>query len=178
MANLKSDLITKLTADPRDANDAHLSHSRVRRKAALCTIAAADNDADVWGVCRLAAHDHILDVKVLNSAITGGTAYDLGVFAKSDWASASTLTGIGEGADGLFDGQSMASARDVPTSLLGAGTNAPNAADYGKAIWAMMGVAAASEPARGTEYDIGLTGVTVGTAAGTVLIEVWYVAGD
>ena len=62
------------------------------------------------------------------------------------------------------------------TNLLGTGANGVNNDDYGKALWAMAAVAA--EPDQGTEYDLILLANTVGTAPGTILIEVWYTAGD
>lgn len=175
MARYASDLFTNLVAGPQVFNDPHKGHARVRRKCATLTVDAAYNNADIFGICRMKAHDHIVDIVVTNQACGTSASYDLGV-AEADDSSPAAPVFVGEGADALFDGQSFVTARDVPTSLLGAGTNAPVAADFGKPIWSMIGVA--TEPDQGTEYDLILTLVTAGDATGIVNIEIWYTAGD
>lgn len=173
MANTLSDILGNALASPSVPNDVRIDHGNLRVKVAEVAVAAADNDGHIYPLARFKATDRIIQAYLTNTAITSGTAYDLGVFAAGNWNDADQSA---IDADCLFDGQSMATARDIWTNLIGAGTNAPNAGEFADPLWSQAGVAA--EPEAGTRYDVALTGATVGSAAGTIQVAFLYVTGD
>jgi hypothetical protein len=154
-------------------NAPHDVHARER--VSYFTVAVLDTDSDgrIYPLLRFKASDRIVRVLIVNTAITGGTDYDMGFYTAANW---SVADGTAKDADILFDGQSMATARDVLTDLTGLGTNAVNAADYGKRVWQLAGDS--TEPTPGTVYDLCLLANTVGSASGTIAGFVEYQAGD
>lgn len=124
---------------------------------ATATVASADNDGDVYRMFTLPSRAVPLFAIIRNTAITGGTDYDLGVFSYS--AGGAVLD-----ADILIDGRSMATAG---TSLV----HLPNAVgDSNKALWELAGLTVDD----GRLIDIALTANTVGTADGTIIVELAY----
>lgn len=133
-------------------------------------VLAAHADGVIYVVERFYASDIITDIYLTNTAITVGTDYDLGFYVAGAWASDEAI----KDKDILFDGVDMSTARDVLTDLLGLGTNALNAADYGKFVWELAGDGAA--PAAGVTYDLCLTANVVGSADGTIKLLIGYIS--
>jgi hypothetical protein len=183
MANTPSDLITNIYARPRVLNKVSRAHGALYGAVATTAVLAADVDARIYPVVRLPADARIWALFVANSAIAGGTDYDLGVYNAGDWTQADQAA---KDADILVDGISMATARDEmidPAQVLaaaigsifnclGQGTNAITGIQMFRELWEHAGDAA--EPQAGTEYDLAWTANTVGTAAGTIKTAVLY----
>jgi hypothetical protein len=172
MANLFSDLMTNLLADPTVANEVGASHGRVRASVALVSVAAADDDGDIFFVERFKATDRILAVFCWNTAITAGTDYDLGFYEAEEHGSATTPTEVDH--DALGAAIDMSSARDALSEADAA--MGIVAGLVGKALWEMCAVAAAPDPP--VQYDMALTANTVGTVAGSILLIILYTSGD
>jgi len=122
-------------------------------------IAAADADGDSYVMARLPSNAVIKEIKVLCDAITGGTDFDLGVNYPPNKG------GTVIDADCLMDGQTLATASKVLD-----GFAAPAIENRYKELWEIAGLTA--DPCH--NLDIVLTGNTVGTAAGDVVVEIAY----
>lgn len=123
---------------------------------ALVTVAAADDDGSVYRLFRIPSNAAIKMVRVTNTAITGGTDYDLGIYDIDSGAVVDK--------DLFFDGRSVASA--------GYGANAfvrTTLVDYTNKLWEYTPLSLTSDPKK--EYDVALTANTVGTADGTIVID-------
>ena len=123
-------------------------------------IASGDDNGSKYRVARLQANAVIKEIKILCDAITGGTDYDLGIYEIPE-----TNDGAVIDKDCFMDGQTLASASKTIN-----GFNAVDIANYGKQIWELAGISEATSKA----VDIVLTGNTVGSANGTVTVQVTY----
>ncbi len=159
VANTKSTEIANLDAKPPVAGDRLLSGGRVRKKLATVEVAAADDDGSVYRLFRVGSGWHIHSIRLFNDAITGGTAFDVGLYAIDDgaavdddaYASAVNLTSAGTtGTEVAFEVRDIAQAENK--------------------VWQDAGLSADSK----TSYDLSLTGDTVGTAAGTITAILGY----
>jgi hypothetical protein len=129
-------------------------------------IAAGDDDASIFRLCRIKAGDILLRATIMCDAITNGTDFDLGLYE----ISINQVDGAVLDKDLFMDGQTFGSASKVldgmqtlaieyrPLSVLAA-YNAQNSAAVTN---------------KGQEYDIALTANTIGSGAGTVttIIEI------
>jgi hypothetical protein len=140
----------------KDATPSTLGNPRYRISVdgGSVPIAAADDDASVFRVCRVHSSQRIFGVFVTNDAITGGTDYDLGFYRTA--ADGGALVDK----DNIVDGATHATARSLPTAL-----PFTTFTDYGKRVWEIAGLS--SDP--NIEYDICWTANTVGTGAGTLV---------
>lgn len=121
------------------------------------TIASGDANGDVYRVFAGVPSSLVpLKIEVFNTAITGGTDYDLGLYEVN--------SGAVVDADILADGVSMATARTIATSN-NVGMTTVDIAD---------GLESLGELSAQTEvdsaYDVALTANTVGTADGTIRV--------
>lgn len=170
MANNDSPIVTNLEATPAVVSDVGELYGRVRVAQETFEIAAADNDGDTYTFFPVPLDARILDVRVVNDAITGGTDYDAGFYKITD-----NNLGAAIDADILFDGQTMASARASYTSLMFAGTSAADQGELSDAVWEMCGYAsidAARDANQTNMVYLVVTANTVGTAAGTLSLQV------
>lgn len=130
----------------------------------LVTIASADSDGSIYRVAKLPALAIITNVKYLNTEITAGSDYDLGIY------------GVDGGAikdkDVLDDGLSFTTA--VTAAAPKQGLTNVAIANRLKKLYELAGDATGSYPG---QYDIALTANTVGTADGTVFVEIEYIIG-
>lgn len=122
-------------------------------------ILAADVDTNNFRVARLPSNAVIKDIKVLCDAITGGTSFDLGV------AHTPNKGGAMISAACLMAAQTFATASKVLD-----GFSAPAIENRDRELWEHAGLLA--DP--NTNLDIALTGNTIGTADGDVVIEILY----
>ena len=123
-------------------------------------IAAGDDNGSKYRFARIPANAVIKEITIACDAITGGTDFDLGFYDVPDTNSGAVID-----ADALVDGQTLASASRTLD-----GTSNVNIADLHKKAWEIAGLS--EDPNK--QFDIVLTGNTVGTAAGTVTITVIY----
>ncbi len=161
IVNTKSKEITDLEAVPRVMLDAALSHGRSRVKKRTLEVAAADDNNSVYRFFRLRSDWSIHSIKIWNDVIAVGTDYDLGLYE------------IDGGAVKLVN--AYADALSMAAALAGA-EQAFEQRDVDKVenkVWQDAGDA--KDPVK--EYDMALTGVVVGTAAGTISIVIEYTDG-
>lgn len=158
MADKKSTSVTN--ADARTPNDTYYDRGDVFVSSGKATVAAADNDGQVYRICRLPSKARVISVKVTNGAITAGTDYDLGIYEIPDNGSAVVVK------DCLVDGDTMATARAIPTETLGTG----NTLDNEQRLWEAAALTADTK----RDYDVCYTANTVGTAAGTITVDILW----
>lgn len=128
------------------------------------TIAAADSDGSIYRVGKV--NKNLIPVKIdINcSVITGGSDYDLGLYH--------TLENGGAVADKdcLLDGADLSGGKALGSEQ--SGLASLTVANIGKQVWELAG--ATTENDADLEYDLALTGNTVGTGTGTVMIRALF----
>ncbi len=166
MANNDSTIVTNLEATPDAKANAYELYGKQRALVETFEVAAADNDGDTYTFFPVPLDARIDDLQLVNDAITGGTDYDIGFYKITDKDLGAVID-----ADILIDGQSMASARSVWTSVLFLGTNAADQGDVKKQLWEILGYAsitAAREANQTNQVYMVATANTVGSATGTL----------
>lgn len=132
----------------------------------VISIASGDDDGSKYLVGEIPGEAIITGLSVINTAVTSGTDYDIGIADQ-----AGTILD----ADILVDGASMASARTLFTEL----ALAFGAANAAKAIYEHVQHVQKVKPASGetaakAAYRIIMTANTVGSDDGTVVVQVRY----
>jgi len=162
VANTKSTSVTNQDATPKLLNSSYFDNGMVRESVGTVEVAVADDDNSVFRFHRLSSSARIKDIQILNDAITGGTDYNLGLYDPA-------IRGGAVVDDNLFgDAITMASARVAPLHAL---YEALDIANNEKRIWELLGLL--EDPF--LEYDLALTAITVGAAAGTISISSQFV---
>ena len=169
IANTKSTAVTNRDASPRVPSPAHLVRGPLFEAVGTVEIAATDDNGSVYRMARLRSSDRISQLTVFNDAITGGTAFDLGLYRTADDGGAAVD-------DDLF-----ASALDLSSAPASASTGtevlfeatAANIDKVEKRIWELLGLSADPQ----VDYDLAFTADTVGSAAGTVSLRVRFTGG-
>jgi len=166
MADIKSDVITNLDASPRVMNALVHHHGRLRRKVAEIEHAGAQSNADVMRFFRVKSSDSIYSLLLSNDALSGMTDVNFGVHDIDGGAAVD---------DNCFDdAQTLASALARQEKRFG--TNSALDLDtLNLPVWDLIaGVTADTAK----EYDVTGTIITAGSASGTVVLEMIYLAGD
>ena len=127
-------------------------------------VAAADDDGSVYRVFKN-VNPHLIPIKVevANDAITAGTDYDIGLYNTD-------VGGAVIDKDVLADGLDLSSARAIGSEI--SGLSAVDAANAEKALFELVSQSIGSLKGG---YDICVTANTVGSAAGTITLKVWYI---
>jgi hypothetical protein len=133
------------------------------------TVGATDNDTSKYLIGDIPGEAKITNCAVMNTAITGGTDYDIGLFSED---------GTVYDADAIVDGASMASARTSMTNLALAGAGS-GIANMEKTVAELLSHVNKPVPASGEVlakrvYRVGLTANTIGSTGGTVLVLITY----
>lgn len=176
VADTHSTTLTNLEADPLVVADIRNQHGRLRIKTETVAIAAADDDTSTYRFFRVKSSDSIKSLQLVTSAdVTSGTDFDLGLYTID--------SGSAVDADLYADGISLATQvpavphvvatasylecrfGDASTAVVG---------DINNQVWEDLGLT--SDP--GLQYDVVLTGNTVGSAAANVTLTMLYTAGD
>jgi hypothetical protein len=123
-------------------------------------VAAADDDGSTYRIATISGDWIPVRITVMCDTITGGTDYDLGLYTAG-------VGGAAKDADVYMDGQTLAVASKVLDGL-----QTLDIANREKKVYESAGDTTAT---RFSEYDLVLTGNTVGTAAGTVTILAEFV---
>ena len=124
-------------------------------------VLAADADGDIYRVFANTPSNYVpVKIEIYNTAVTGGTDYDLGLYDVNGGAVVDK--------DILADGISMATARTVATSN-NAGMTTIDIANDPKTLGELS-----AETDVPPAYDIALTANTVGTADGTIVVRGWF----
>ena len=129
---------------------------------ALVSIAAADDDGSVYRLFQVPSSAVITQLQVNNSAITGGSDYDIGIYSQDK--------GLVVDADLLADGISVVAARNGDAAN-NVGLTSVALADRQKSLGELQAVEATPDNA----YEIAITANTVGTVAGTIVVTLEYV---
>lgn len=164
-ANTKATAITNADAQPKVFTPAILSGAYLREAVGTVEVAAADDDGSVYRFARIRSSARMSEITVFNDAITAGTSYDVGLYRTAKDGGA------------VVDADLFASALDLSSASAVAGTQAlteataTNIDKIEKQLWQLLGLSA--DPM--IDYDLCLTGNTVGTAAGTISVRTRYV---
>lgn len=140
------------------------SGARKFQKVTTFEVAAADDDGSIYRVATIPSNACITNILIRNDAVTGGTDYDVGVYK-------TTTSGAVVDADYFGDGLDLSSGHASGSEL--SGISALPVEDSSKRLYEMLGVTLANSE---DVYDIALTANTVGTAAGTVVTIIEYLA--
>lgn len=162
VVNTKSNAVTNGDATPKVMNNSYIDGGMLREKVGFDEVAAADDDTSVYRFVRVSSGARISSIEILNDAITGGTDYDVGLHE----------TEANGGA--AVDANLFADAIDIAagnTAWLDVTFEALNIDKIEKRVWEALGLT--EDP--GTEYDVTMTGSTVGTGAGTIAMRVRFV---
>jgi hypothetical protein len=157
MARFFSDLITDINAG-RLPNSAQSGRGGIYTVEVKISVLAAHVDLDDYLVCKVPSNAIPVHIGINNSAITGGSDFDLGV-------TNGVTTSPTFDKDVLFDGLSMATAANNRVVV-----GAHLAADVGKTFWQLAGFSA--DP--GGDLFVYLTGNTIGSADGAIGLTISY----
>ncbi|MBI1406169.1 MAG: hypothetical protein GC145_08600 [Caulobacter sp.] len=165
IANSKSTAISNRDSSPRVPSPAHLVRGPLFEAVGTAEVAAADDNGSVYRMARLRSSDRVSQIRVWSDAITGGTAFDLGLYRTADDGGAAVD-------DDLF-----ASALDFSSAVGGTDVTyeaaASNHDKIEKRLWELLGLSADPQ----IDYDLAFTADTVGSAAGTVSLRVRFTGG-
>ncbi len=161
-ANLENDKKPVTVAFTTGAPD----HSIVQTE----EIAAADDDGSVYRFFKAVPANWIpTRIEVYNDAITGGTDYDIGLYETKD----ANLAG-----GTVVDQDKLASALDMSSGAAkGSPKDGLGAVGIDEIKERLFELAGQTSDTKLESYDIALTAVTVGSAAGTVSMVAWFVEG-
>lgn len=126
-------------------------------------VAAADDNASVYRFVRVPSGARIQRVELMSDAITGGTSYSAGLYKPA------SAGGAAVDADFFAAGLDLSAGNTEPVDVTF--NNVMGIENIEKRLWDLLGLTA--DPF--IEYDICLTGDTVGTAAGTLSLRVEWV---
>lgn len=126
-------------------------------------ISATDSATSKWKLAALPSNAVLQEVKIANTAITGFTSGDIGIYNHGTSALGSVISGA-----------ALSSAASYATSTSNAfsanGMAAVTPSNNGKELWILAGLA--SDPIK--LLDIGLLANTIGTTAGTIAGKIYY----
>jgi hypothetical protein len=107
-------------------------------------------------------------IELMSDAITGGTDYNLGLY-KTAGNGGGVVSVASVDKDNLFaDALDLSGGNTIPVDVTFDQIGIESIEDR---VWELLGLSADPH----TEYDLCLTGITVGTAAGTISLRVEYV---
>lgn len=162
VANTKSTAITNQDASPKVLNNPFVEDGLLHSSVGTVETAAADDDGSVYRFVRVPSNARIKSIKVFCDAITSGTVFDCGLYSTADDGGA------------VVDADCYATNVDLSTAIT-TGTEiafeARDIANAEKRVWEDGALTSDSFK----YYDICLTGDTVGSAAGTLTLQVDYV---
>lgn len=132
---------------------------------ATVAVVSGDDDTSVYRLFKSLPSNLVpVKITVQNTAVTGGTDYDLGIYK---------VNGAVIDKDILADGVSMATARTIAVDN-NVGMTTIAIADGVKTLQELAQTADAGN--NDNSYDLALTANTVGTADGTIKVTAWFVS--
>ena len=131
--------------------------------------ATGDDDGSVYRLFKNINHNYIpVKIEIACDAITAGVDFDLGFYK----------TTVGGVAGAVIDREKLASTLDLSSAIAFAaaldGLENLNIDEAQERIYTLAGDTLDDHE---LGYDIALTGVTVGSAAGTITVKAWFVQG-
>lgn len=172
VANTKSTGVTNADArQPRVIGSSWIQGAQPTVAVGTVEVAADNDDNSVFRFVRVPSSARIHALELMSDAIAGGTDYNLGLYKPADVAGgvvAKDVTGLVD-QDNLFaDALDLSAGNTVPVDVTFGQIGIEN---IEKRLWELLGFTA--DPF--TEYDICLTGITVGTGAGTISLRAEWV---
>ena len=162
IVNTKATAVGNADSIPVVISNRTLVRAPVMASVGVVAKAASDNDTSVFRFVRVPSNARIISVNRANTAITAGTSYQIGVHETAANGGAAVSAGL------------FAATQDLSTASTGTASRyiAAPVTTGEQALWQLLGLSA--DPRK--DYDITMTGVTAGTGAGTLLLEVAYSA--
>lgn len=164
VANTKSTIVTNADAAVQTLTQSALSQGKLYSGVATLEVAAADDDNSVYRFFRVHSSWRIHRIWLLCDAITGGTAYHVGLHQIASAGGAAAAA------------SAYASSVDISTAKVAAADvafEARNIDTIGQQVWQDAGASADTD----RWYDLTMTGATAGTAAGTISLGIEYTTG-
>jgi hypothetical protein len=161
VANTKSTAITNADASPRVPNSSYLEAGVLRVAVGTVEVAAADDDGSVYRFCRIPSGARVQRIQILNDALTGATVYDVGLYKTA------ADGGAAADADVFATNVDISAGNAVPLDVT---FEALDIIKIEKRAWEILNLT--SDPF--LEYDVCMTGDTVGSGAGTISMRVEY----
>lgn len=164
VVNTKSTAITNADASgARTFTQSFLEKAPVYFSTGTVEVAAADDDTSTFRFCRLPSGAKVIKIEVYNDAITAGTSYDVGLYRTA--------------ADGgaVVDADYFASAVDLSsahTAALDVTYEAQNIDKVEKRLYENLPSPLTADPFY--MYDVVATANTIGSAAGTITVQVFW----
>jgi hypothetical protein len=166
VVNTKSKWITNADAAPMVPSNFKFAGGFLKAATGVCAVAAADDDTSVYRFVRLPSNCRITSVMVFNDAMTGSTSWDFGVYRTArDGGAVISVALFGSAID-----LSAAHAATGPLNVTYEAT-ITDISKREKMLWELMGLA--TDP--GYDVDVCGTANTVGSLAGNVAVDVFYV---
>lgn len=160
VVNTKSNRVTLAEATPIKPQPAALNGGIRKSIIGYVAVAAGDDNNSVYRICRVHSSWVIQSIKVFCTAITDGTDYNVGLYQTAEnggadadencYADAITLASALAGSEVAYEARALTACENR--------------------VWQDAGASADTK----RFYDLCLTAVTVGTAAGTIMVQVEY----
>lgn len=163
IVNTKSASVTNADATPPALSNRHRTGAPLYLATEAVAIAAGDDDGSVYRFFRVRSDVVIACFEVYSDAVTDGTDFDLGVYQTAANGGAVVEKDL------FADAQSLASALLTGTRIRFHDTTNSPIQDHDMQLWECLGLSADPQ----IEYDICLTGNTVGSAAGDVVLYMY-----
>lgn len=167
-ANTKSTEVTNADATPQVKTHVSISHGRLHEKVATVEVAAADDAASVYRMCRVHSSWRMSEITLFNDAITSGSAFDLGLYRTAEDGGAAVDD------NAYSDAVTLVSASLTGVQMLFETGSAKGIEKIEQLVYQDAGLT--TDP--NLWYDLCLTGDTPGSGAGTISLRVRYVAND
>lgn len=162
MATILSSQLTDLYTNGKLIDPVNNPLSGLACGAGEAIVASGHNDGDIYKLFEIPGDAVPIFFGWRNTAITGGTAYDIGIYDAGDG-------GAVKDDDVFLGGQSMASASTA--NIRNAPVATSNPISINTPIWELAGDTASTKK---NTYVIALTADTVGTADGSIVVFVAY----
>ena len=159
VVTLKSTQVTNADATPAASTSSYIHGGRVRESRGIASIAAGDDDGSHYRIARLPSNALISEFLVKHAAVTGGTDFNIGVYAVPD------------DGDAVVDDNAIADAIDMSSARTGYTDISALPASAESRLWELAGES--SDPQ--VLYDVALTAITVGAATVSVACCIRYV---
>lgn len=161
VVNTKATAVSNADATPVVFNNRILTKAPLFEAVGTVEVAAGDDDNSVYRIARIPSNARISSIELFNDAITGGTAYHVGLHQTA------ANGGAAADADVFATSVDLSSARVAPLDVT---FEALDINKIEKRVYELLGETNDTK----RFYDLTLTGATVGTGAGTISVRVKY----
>jgi len=158
VANTKSTSVTNADAtQPGVQSKSYIQGGIPVVSVGTVEVAASDDNNSVYRMVKISSSARVNQISFVSDAIAGATDYNMGLHKPA-------VLGGAVVTDNLFaDALNLTTGNTIPLDVT---FGRVNIADIEKRVWELLGLTA--DPF--IEYDLTLTGIVVGTAAGTISV--------